>query len=403
MTMAPNPPGGHEFGASLGGAVKPPSASPSPHRPRRRLTGLVLAGAGVVVFGAVVAGAHWGANVAYDDALTAFDETVGAAEAEQTRLGDAAASLAETTAAAATIADAETGTLMDARAKDAFTTAVDQAMDAASEATALTEQNLPRAEGKPEWTWELFAEAAQLGADRDAAAAQLERFDSASADTASAAELVDETGAAAVLSAADAAETFEAAHVSARNRDIIALRHAADGLRGAAVLDATTADAYIDLESAAAAMLASEQAELSEKQGPLFDARVQIEAFARELAPDVLIDFDWSDYVGGYGEGDSMGGYATWWYGDPGYSTIELSNSVAALWPSERSRALVAHEVGHAISVKCEGMYDDTTQESIEAWATAWAISMGFTDAANGTSAYGTPPQALIDAAAGCR
>ncbi len=168
-------------------------------------------------------------------------------------------------------------------------------------------------------------------------------------------------------------------------------------------MDAPTADAYVELESAAAAMLSSEQAELAEKQGPLFDARIQIEAFARELAPDVLIDFDWSDYVGGYGDGDSMGGYATWWYGDPGYSTIELSNSVAALWPSERSRALVAHEVGHAISVKCEGLYDDTTQESTGPGPRSRLVGSRFTDPANGTSAYGAPPQSLIDAAAGCR
>lgn len=403
MTMAPNPPGGHEFGASIGGDVVPRSTSPSPRRPRRKFARLVLIGAGVVVFGAAIAGVHWGANVAYDDALTAFDETVAAADAGQSRLDDAAASLAETTDTAATIADAESGTLMDAGAKDAFITAVDEALDTASEARALTDQTLPIAEEKPEWTWELFAEASRLSADRDTAAAQLERFESVSTDTISAAEAVDETGTAAVLSAADAASTFEAAHVSARNLDIIALRRAADGLRGATVLDAPTADAYADLESAAASMISSEQAEIAEKQGPLYDARIQIEAFARELAPDVLIDFDWSDYVGGYGDGDSMGGYATWWYGDPGYSTIELSNSVAALWPGERSRALVAHEVGHAISVKCEGMYDDTTQESIEAWATAWAISMGFTDEANGTSAYGAPPQSLIDAAAACR
>jgi hypothetical protein len=147
----------------------------------------------------------------------------------------------------------------------------------------------------------------------------------------------------------------------------------------------------------------SEQAELAEKAGPLQTARLEIEAFARGLAPGVLLEFDWAPIVNGFGTDGGMGGYATWWYADPGYATIELSNSVAEQWPSYRSQSLVAHEVGHAISVKCEGAYDDSTQASIEAWATAWAISMGFTDDANGTWAYGPPAQPLIDAAAGCR
>ncbi len=53
--------------------------------------------------------------------------------------------------------------------------------------------------------------------------------------------------------------------------------------------------------------------------------------------------------------------------------------------------------------MKCQSMYDSSTQDSIEKWATAWAISMGYTDDANGVWAYGYPPQNYIDAAAGCR
>ena len=128
-----------------------------------------------------------------------------------------------------------------------------------------------------------------------------------------------------------------------------------------------------------------------------------MEAFARSLAPGVLLEFDWGPLVNGAGYNGSMGGYTTWWWDDPGRAVIQLSDSVAEQWPAERSRALVAHEVGHAISVKCEGMYDSSTQDSIEKWATAWAISMGFTDDANGVWAYGYPPQNYIDAAAGCR
>ena len=117
----------------------------------------------------------------------------------------------------------------------------------------------------------------------------------------------------------------------------------------------------------------------------------------------MLIEFDWSPVVNGAGYGGSMGGLTTWWWDEPDRALIELSDSVAAQWPAERSRALVAHEVGHAISVKCEGMYDASTQDSIEKWATAWAIGMGFSDDANGVSAYGYPPQSYIDAALACR
>lgn len=364
---------------------------------------MILTVVGVVAIGAVCAGVQWAANVGYDDALIAYENSVDDAESGQTELTYALASLTETTNAAAIVVGAESGVLMHASTKDAFIAAIDHARDAEAEASTLAAESLPEPTDKPSWAWELFGETAQLNAHRDDAEEMLENFDSAADTIGETSDAVQETGTASVLSAADAAGEFEAAHVSARNLDILSLRGAAEQVSEAVMLDATTADAYVHLEASAAAMLASEQAELAEKQGPLYDARIQIEAFARELAPGVLLDFDWSPLVNGYGEADSMGGYATWWYADPGYATIELSNSVARYWPGDRSKALVAHEVGHAISVKCEGMYDDSTQDNIEAWATAWAISMGFHDVANGTSAYGAPPQSMIDAAAGCR
>ncbi len=358
---------------------------------------------GVVTIGAACAGVQWTANVGYDDALIAFEDAAQDAESGQTELAGALAALTETTDAAAIVIGADSGVLMDLSAKEAFIASIDQATDAETEGSTLTAKKLPEPADKPSWAWELFGQTAQLNADRDDAEEMLESFESTRDTIGEASGAVQETGTASVLSAADAAGAFEAAHVSARNLDILSLRDAAEELAGAVTLDATTADAYVRLETSAASMLASEQAELAEKQGPLYDARIQIEAFARGLAPGVLLGFDWSPLVNGYGEADSMGGYATWWYADPGYATIELSNSVAQYWPGDRSKALVAHEVGHAISVKCEGMYDDSTQENIENWATAWAISMGFHDVANGTSAYGAPPQSMIDAAAGCR
>lgn len=394
-------PGGHQLEPAFGAvSASVPISGPAP---RRRRTGLITGILGAVAIGAVCAGVQWGANVGYDEALESFEQARDDAGSSQMHLDESLTSLTTTTETAGIVQAADTGNLVDAAVRDAFSNAVADAMDTQADAAALADESLPMADEKPTWAWELFGEMTQLNDDRDAVSDQRQDYEAARSALSSASDAVTDTGLAAVQSAAAAADAFEAAHVSARNRDILALRNAARWLDDAAVLDPTTADAYVDLETAAVAMLASEKAEIAEKQGALYQSRVEIEAFARGIAPGVLLDFDWSQIVNGFGEGGSMAGYASWWYGDPGYANIELSNSVAEQWPSDRSRALVAHEVGHAISVKCEGMYDDSNQGTIEAWATAWAISMGFHDVANGTSAYGPPPQSMIDAAAGCR
>lgn len=402
MTEPPSTPGGHEFDSAFGAPVIAPPAS-APRR-RKKRAGLIWTSLGVVLLVGACAAVQLSANLGYDEALVAFEDSVDDAENSSSVLDDELTSLDGSITAATSIADADSGTLMDVASKDALVSAVDEASAAASDGAAVAEQQFPHVGEKPAWAWELFGETTQLNSERDRLDDLITDLEGAGESTVGAAEAVEEAGVAAITSAADAATDFEAAHVSARNLDIIALRSAAEQLhQNESALDETAASTYADLEAAASKMLVSEQAELAEKSGPLYNARLEIEAFARGLAPGVLLDFDWSQLVGGYGDADSMGGYATWWNDDPGYATIELSNSVAAYWPGDRSRALVAHEVGHAISVKCDGMYDDSTQENIEAWATAWAISMGFTDVANGTSAYGAPPQSLIDAAAGCR
>lgn len=397
---APPPSGGHDLGTAFGSSA---TATPA-LRPRGRRAGLIWTGVGIVVLAAACTAVQVSANLGYDDALSGFETAVDGAEDSGFVLDEELAALDGTLAVASGIVEADSGTLMDTASKDALVAAVEEAQTTMTDGAAVREQELPSTGDKPAWAWELFGETAQLNSERDEAEALDEDFDTAGEDAGKASSAVAEAGAAAVASAADAAAGFEAAHISARNPDIIALRSAAERVQlSDGALDEAASAAYADLEAAASQMLVSEQAELAEKSGPLYSARLEVEEFARSLAPGVLLDFDWSELVNGYGYGDSMGGYATWWYQDPGYATIELSDSVAAHWPGARSQALVAHEVGHAISVKCDGMYDDSDQANIEAWATAWAISMGFTDAANGTSAYGAPPQSMIDAAAGCR
>lgn len=394
-------PGGHSFPTSFDSAsTAPPLLTP---KRRKRHRGILLTAGGVVILSLACAGIQLAANLGYDDALIEFENVAEDADEQQGRLDGELNALDETTTIASTVTGVTSGTLIDAPSKEVLAAALVDAEAIATDAAALHEQAVPRADDKPEWAWELFGETSQLDTDRATAEQLVADFDAARNDASDAAGAIEEAGINAVLTAAEASDAFEAAHVSARNPDIIALRNAAERIHSAEALDEVTASAYVDLEVAAAQMLKSEQAEIEEKSGQLYDARVGIEAFARSIAPGVLLDFDWSERVNGYGYGDSMGGYATWWYSDPGYANIELSNSVARSWPDDRSKALVVHEVGHAISVKCRDMYDDSTQDSIEAWATAWAISMGYYNDANGTSAYGAPPQSLIDIAAGCR
>ena len=370
-----------------------------PRSRRRRVVLTVLTGTLILAAGA---GVHTVASLQYDDSLVAFQDAGAIAGNRQTDLASDSTDLAGAAAAASDMVAADTGTLMPADARQDLDAAITEAAPTASEADAATAASFPEPGTKPSWTWELFAESARLADDTEALHDQADDFEALGDDVADAELAVADTAVAAVRAASAAASDLEAAHVNARNPEIIAVRAAAEAAAGVAQLDAETATRYAELESAAAAMLESEQAELAEKAGPLYGSRVEIEAFARSLAPGVLLDFDWAPTVPGY-DGSSYGGWTTWWYGDPGYSTIALSDYIAESWPAGWAKALVAHEVGHAISVKCEAKYDSSDQDTIEAWATAWAISMGFNDRANGTDVYGAPSQSMIDAASSCR
>ncbi|MGL3151372.1 hypothetical protein ACSS7Z_13545 [Microbacterium sp. A82] len=377
--------------------------SPAPPGSARRTIVIRLA-VTVAVIGILFGAVQLTANLLYDDARRAFDSLATDAETSRSSLVEAVDELHEVSKAGESVTATASVWLMDAEAKQNLATAVDDAAPVVEQMTSTAGETAPTAATKPGWAWELFGATAQLNADSSTTVRLIDDYRSAGQDAAAATSVLQEAGTAAVTSATESAEQFEADHISARNPDIVAFRAATQRLtRSSDDFSAEASTAYLDMEQAAAAMLTSEHAELMEKSGPLNSARDEVETFARSLAPGLLLDFDWAPLVNGFGDADSMGGYASWWYGDPGYANIELSNSVAERWPSERSRALVAHEVGHAISVRCEGAYDDSSQDKVEDWATAWAISMGYLNRANGTSTYGTPPQELIDAAAACR
>ncbi|PCE14147.1 hypothetical protein AUC47_05790 [Microbacterium sp. SZ1] len=393
---AVTPRGGHELPAHILGH--------SPRRaPRKRHPGLwVGLAVGVVAVGTIAA-LQTTANLGYDDAEANFQSARDSAQVSVSNLQQTTDALTATSEVANQLLQGDSGILTDPAAKESLGAAVAEADELASSASEQALISLPDADPKPTLFWELFGEASRLDEEADDLDELVGELDAEVPALTDADTAVEKAGLGFLGSAATAAAAFEAAHISAKNLDVIALRDAASDVSATASLDDLTVTSFVALQDAAAQVVASEQAELAEKAGPLQGTRLEIEAFARSLAPGVLLEFDWNPIVNNAGDNGSMGGLTTWWWDEPDRAVIELSNSVAEQWPADRSKALVAHEVGHAISVKCEDMYDSSTQDSIEKWATAWAIGMGFTDDANGVWAYGYPPQSYIDASLGCR
>ncbi|MBT2486282.1 MULTISPECIES: hypothetical protein [unclassified Microbacterium] len=394
------PSGGHHIAARFSG-TSPLASPPGPRRGRRTLISGIFGGVGLI---AVVAITQTVASLGYDSAVTDYRAASAGASESQTQLRAENEDLVDASDAAEAIIAVENEAIpVAATQEEATSTAAGVAGEATAAADDLLGVDIPPVGDKPDWFWELFGATAQLDRHQAEVTRLSDAMDLAAVDTAEAFRGLTESTTSLLVSAGESAAGFEAAHVSARNEAIIALREAAADATATTSIDEGAAETYSALQDAAHQVIATERAELDEKAGPLLAQRLEIEEFARSLAPGVLLEFDWAPMVNGAGGNGSMGGYTTWWWDDPGRATIELSNSVAEQWPADRSKALVAHEVGHAISVKCEGMYDASTQDSIENWATAWAIGMGFTDDANGVWAYGYPPQNYIDAAAGCR
>ena len=256
---------------------------------------------------------------------------------------------------------------------------------------------------KPFWTWELFAEASALDERSASAIASTEEFADTERTLESRHDTLVKTAIALYVSTAAAADALEAANVSARSAAVLDFRDAADRVAQQAGIGSDSAVAFSLYASSAEALKASALAELAEKAGPHYATRLEIEAYARSLSGGVVLDFDWAPVVAGTGGPQGIGGTATWDSSRGGSSTITLSHSVAEWWPNADSRALVAHEVGHAITSKCHEKFDSQDADANEEWATAWAISMGHTAEGNGVQAYGYPSQEMIDLAATCR
>lgn len=393
--------GGHQLPVQFSAASSAPAPTPPRRSTRTALLLGLLGGAAVI---AALAITQVASSLGYDSAAAQYESAAETTSNAKAQVRDDIADLrAATDAAGRVISGGNQPIAVPDDVHAGLASAVEDSTAAASDADGVVATDIPAVGTKPGWFWELFGATSELDERlRDVDALADELVD-ASTDIEDARATVTESGLAVITTAGEAAPGFEGAHLSARTETVIALRDAAAEATAATAVDEDAATAYLALQAAAAQVIATENEELAEKAGPLLDTRLEIEAFARSLAPGVLLDFDWAPVVSGAGYNGSMGGYTTWWWGEKGRATIALSNSVAEQWPAVRSKALVAHEVGHAISVKCQSMYDSSTQDSIEKWATAWAISMGYTDDANGVWAYGYPPQNYIDAAAGCR
>ncbi|MBS1906525.1 MAG: hypothetical protein JST33_08155 [Actinobacteria bacterium] len=402
-------PGGHALPGRFGS--RGPDLGAAPRAKRRLRPGVLLAW--VLPTAAIMIGAvaftvlQVDASRGYDSALSGARSAEEQAAHAQSELKSGADELATAADVASAILAADTAGVLPADSRSALQAADDQAQTRIKDAHAAASSPSTAHSPKPFWMWDLGPATAHLQTQRTDAATQRKRADDALRDARAAGAALLAAGTAALDGAATNAPAVEQANVSARTGDVIALRQAAqDMAAGARHLDAGAQGAFTAYVAAVGAVQASNASKLAEKAGPLYDRRLEVEAWARSIAGGVLLDFDWGPIVNGFGDNGSAGGLTSWYGGhgvDPGHATITLSDSVAELWPDDRMQALVTHEVGHAISAKCSSMFDWRSRDANEAWATAWAISRGQTADGNGVSLYGTPPQSLIDTAATCR
>lgn len=374
-------------------------------RPRlstRAVTRIAVIGA-VIVLVLVAVWIQVAANREFDAAAMDFDHAQSDARDAAELLAEAADDGADKAAASGLISAAAADDLVDVGARTGLVDAAAVLQSAVETADGLLEADEPSLPAKPFWPWELYGAASaveemtagvtELSADMHAAGGVIEESDAALLTSAQAL----------YASVAPAAALLEAAHVSARNIVVLDFRDASEAAAQQTMVGSGAATAFATYAERAANLKASAQSELAEKAGPLMRTRLEIEAFARSIAGGVVLDFDWAPIVNGLGGSAGMAGTATWNTVRGGFSTITLSDSVAENWPSVDARALVAHEVGHAITSKCSDRFDSSSGPANEQWATAWAISMGYTSLGSGIQAYGYPPADMIEKAATCR
>lgn len=384
-----------------------PAAPPAP-APRRRRRRAVLAWtlpiAGVLLLAGIGAALQLTANLGYDDARTHLTAALSKHDDEESRNVRTRVVDDEAARAAEHLLGVSDPTMVGDAQRAELTTQRDRAQKASAAAVSLTGTKLSAPGTKPSWFWELYADSANLDAEARSVRTLTTALGHSSDELRSATEAIDKTGSDVIKAAAGLAGQIENDNRPSPNEGVLSLREGAARLAAASSFDEPIAEAFVGYAATAQKVRDGHTATLAAEAGPLQDARQQIEDFARSLVPGVLLDFEWADRVNDLG-GDNgyLSGETLTPIQSGEYATIRLSNSIAEDWPGDSSKALVAHEAGHAIATKCRTMVDNTDSPAAEAWATAWAISMGFTDDGNGTQAYGSPPDSLVQKAAGCR
>jgi hypothetical protein len=376
--------------------------------PKARKTGKRVLAIVAIVVGVVAANEGvriWASNT-YDTEAASLEQTRAEAVRTQNRLVTEVNRLEQVAEHSQAMLAIETLHLTPEDARDTLVNELSKADSLLSTAKPMTTTVYPGPASKPGWSWELFSAATALRQEASGLHTTVATTSQTASEVAATTRNTEQLLSTQFLPETIAAiSEFEQKYVSALNAKIIKLRASGEllGILVEEPVSEATVIAFRELNEQASAVAESHRAVLAKKKGALYNRRLTVEAWARNIAGGVMLDFEWRQIVNGYGNGGSAGGLATWNAAHGGYATIILSNSVASLWPDQRMKALVAHEVGHAISAKCYDLFNWESRDANEEWATAWAISKGHTADGNGVSLYGYPRQSIINKAKTCR
>lgn len=356
--------------------------------------GLLVSGIGHQVLSAELHRAMWPvwttADARHDDAVAAYDEAVAGG-----------ASLADR-------AEALEGVLTPDLVREEDRVALAGALDglrAALEAgTGAAPLGIADLTGPEEFAppWDRYAdvwEISELAPERRAAAAAT---GSAAAAVHAARDEVDAATEAVIDGAHEIARAELDAHPSATSSTRRALLRILDGT-GATGVPTTGAGGFTSLLAAVADVRASHAAEVA--RAAEYPVRAEIEAFARSIANGVALDFTWAYEVAGVTSDGWYAGTAEFGFDGGAWGLITLSESIEEAWGFDPdAKAVVVHEVGHTqvIREECRALFAESGSDH-EAWATAWAIGMGYDLPGSGIEAYGRPSDAQVAVAAECR
>ncbi|MEI5584946.1 MULTISPECIES: hypothetical protein [unclassified Agromyces] len=379
-----------------------PGAAPAPRRPERRSPGVRATAALVAVVAVSLAGHQLVASAAYAQAWPLWS----AADARYDEATDGHAAAVDRGEAAV---DRATG-LLEVAAGDLVAADDRAAVEAAvAEAASVVAIRSGGATGiaaltapdDPAPAWDRYAdlwELAELIPDRHRAA---ERIEDSTVRVAAATRALSDAADALVDGAEATAASVLDASPAAAYRTRAALEAALDDSSGGS----GSTVRLTDLATAVTAVRDSHAAE--EERRRAHPVRAEIEAFARSIAFGVEIDFAWDYVVGGYSSDGWYSGTAEFFDDGEGWGLVSLSESIEQAWSwDENAKAVVVHEVGHTQVLReaCHEIFSGPEfGGDHEAWATAWAIGMGYDVPGSGIDAYGRPSDAQIAAASACR